>query len=91
MERQKVKSTNLHSVGHDPTGLEVAFHARTCPAREDPARCNCEGGDVWHYAGVEKDHHTAMLNIGSPGAYFHSRIRAATDTLGNAKYPGTKR
>ncbi len=91
MQRQKVKSTNLHSVGHDETGLEVQFHAGGCEARTDPARCNCDGGDVWHYAGVEKDHHTAMLNVGSPGAYFHSRIRAANDAEGKAKYPATKR
>lgn len=90
MERQKIKSNNVHSAGHDETGLEVQFHQRGCGAQTGTG-CTCQGGDVWHYPGVEKDHHTALLNVGSPGAYFHSRIKTARDAQGGLKYPGTKR
>ncbi len=91
MERQRIKSTNLHSVGHDATGLEVQFHAKGCPGSSDALNCNCQGGDVWHYAGVEKEHHTAILNVSTPGAHFHHKIKQARTPDGLIKYPATKR
>lgn len=90
MERQKIKSNNVHSAGHDATGLEVQFHGHGCAARTGTG-CDCHGGEVYHYAGVEKDHHTAMLNVGSPGTYFHHKIKQARDAQGELKYPATKR
>lgn len=59
--RAPVKSSNLKSVGYDSkTGtLEVEFHS----------------GAVHQYHGVTADHHTLLLNSGSPGAYFHEHIR----------------
>lgn len=91
MERTRIKSTNLHSVGHDASGLEVQFHAKGCRAHEDAALCNCQGGDVWHYAGAEQEHHTALLNVDKPGSYFYSRVLNARGPGNTVKYPATKR
>lgn len=91
MERTRIKSTNLHSAGHDATGLEVQFHGKGCPGGLDALNCNCQGGEVWHYTGVEKEHHTALLNVSAPGAYFHHKIKQARDEQGALKYLATKR
>lgn len=81
MERQRIASSNLHSVGHDDTGLEVQFHAKGCASSKGQP-CDCAGGDVFHYAGVPSEDHQGLLSSSSPGSFFHHRIKKA--------YPGRK-
>jgi hypothetical protein len=98
--RTPVDSSNVHSVGHDETGLEVQFHRTGCARGTKPpkgetiqAGCNCTGGDVWHYP-MQEDlaatHHLQMMG-GSAGAYFHQHVKTAKDSCGGLRFPGVKR
>lgn len=72
MQRQTVKSTNLHSVGHEPgAGMEIQFHAKGCKGLP----CSCSGGDVWHYPDATAADHTALTTSKSPGSFFSVNIR----------------
>jgi hypothetical protein len=59
--RQPVSSSNLQSVGYDPSSsvLEIAFH----------------NGGVYQYSGVPSAVHQALINAGSKGQYFAARIK----------------
>ncbi|HHJ4503920.1 MULTISPECIES: KTSC domain-containing protein [Klebsiella/Raoultella group] len=61
MIRQPVSSSNLQSVGYDPTTrvLEIAFHS----------------GGVYQYSGVPSTVHLGLLSAGSKGQYFHQHIK----------------
>ncbi|TKK23427.1 KTSC domain-containing protein [Enterobacter cancerogenus] len=61
MIRQHVSSSNLQSVGYDPSNkvLEIAFH----------------NGGVYQYSGVPAAVHQGLLNAGSKGQYFHQHIK----------------
>lgn len=61
MTRKPVKSSNLKSVGYDPTSktLEVEF----------------QGGAVHQYAGVPPEKHAALMKAKSVGSHFHKHIR----------------
>jgi hypothetical protein len=87
MDRQRIKSANLYSVGHDETGLTVQFHAKGCGGCEG---AGCGGGNVFNYPDVPKDMHVALLNVDSPGRYFHFNIKAAKTPDNQVKYPGRR-
>ena len=98
MNRTPVDSSNIHSIGHDETGLEVQFHRTGCSRMSKPpkgetiqAGCNCIGGDVWHYPGVPADLHGEIVKSESPGAAFHKRVKSAKHALGGLQFPGIKR
>ena len=61
MERQRVSSSNLASVGYDAENmiLEVEFR----------------NGSVYRYSGVPFGIYTDLLNARSKGRYFHDHIR----------------
>lgn len=100
MNRTPVDSSNLHSVGHDETGLEVQYHSRDCARRRSfpdgdggsrPGKCDCEGGEVWRYPGVPAELHQKMIAAPSVGSHFTTQIKNAKDAYGFLKYPGVKR
>ena len=61
MNRTPVASSNLHSVGYDPTSqtLEIEFH----------------GGEIYHYFGVPEAVHKTLMAADSHGEYFQNHIR----------------
>lgn len=61
MERQEVTSTNLKSVGYDPSlqMLEIEF----------------QDGSVYRYFGVPEEEHRGLLEAESKGRYFIYNIR----------------
>lgn len=61
MKREPVKSSNIHSAGHDASGMEVQFHGEHSP--------------VWHYADVPADLYEEFKASPSPGTFFHNRIK----------------
>lgn len=93
MNRERVNSSNIHSIGHDETGLEVQFHAKACAKRIDQvpelAECNCPGGGVYHYPTVTADEHALLMAADSIGSHFMEHIRNAKDDKGKPKHPAT--
>lgn len=93
MNRVKVDSSSIHSIGHDETGLEVQFHAKDCPAttwkpvgpteKMTPGVCNCSGGDCYHYPGVPAELHSMVMAAPSIGAFFAKNVKGA-------RHPQTK-
>jgi hypothetical protein len=61
MRREPVSSTNLRSVGYDPSSatLEIEFNS----------------GGIFKYSGVPAPVHDSLLSSGSLGRYFSSYIR----------------
>lgn len=61
MERTRVSSSNLHSVGYDPKSniLEIAFLS----------------GGVYQYSGVNQNIYLGLMNAPSHGKYFHKYIK----------------
>ena len=61
MRREPVSSTNLRSVGYDPTSatLEIEFNS----------------GGVYQYSGVPAQVHDSLLRSGSLGRNFASQIK----------------
>ncbi|MCK6565114.1 MAG: KTSC domain-containing protein [Dehalococcoidia bacterium] len=61
MLRQPVSSSNLRSVGYDPTSnvLEVEFH----------------GGSVYQYFGVPEHIHAGLMRAGSKGGYLADHVK----------------
>lgn len=95
MNRTPVDSSNIHSIGHDETGLEVQFHRAGCARGSKPvegrqAACNCPGGDVWHYPGVPAETHAKVITAPSVGAAFHRHVKAARDKTGAMPFPGVR-
>lgn len=60
-----VKSSNLHSVGHDGASLLVRFR----DAKGGP-------GKLWRFNGVDAQHVDGIKSADSPGKYFYRTIRA---------------
>jgi hypothetical protein len=61
MERVPVSSTNIASIGYDPSTqiLEVEFLS----------------GGIYQYFGVPDYIYESFLNAGSKGSFFHEQIR----------------
>jgi hypothetical protein len=61
MRREPVRSSNLRSVGYDPSTatLEIEFNS----------------GGVYRYSGVPAHVHDSLLSSGSLGRYFSNHIR----------------
>ncbi|GAA1196053.1 hypothetical protein F4556_003677 [Kitasatospora gansuensis] len=59
MNRQRVESSCLRSVGHQGTTLELEFHS----------------GSVYRYLGVPPEVHRSLLAAPSLGRHFHQHIR----------------
>ena len=61
MIRTPVKSSNIKSIGYDPSAkkLHVEF----------------QSGDVHEYANVPPAKHAALMKAKSIGKYFHSQVR----------------
>lgn len=98
MTRTPVDSSNVHSIGHDATGMEVQFHRTGCSRMSKPpkgetiqAGCNCIGGDVYHYAGVPADVHAAVISSSSVAGALHRYVKAPKNTAGLPLYPHSKR
>ena len=63
MERQKVASTNITSIGYDAASstLEVEFHH----------------GGVYQYSGVPSGVHAGLMAAGSHGQFLDAHIKKA--------------
>jgi len=61
MDRQRVSSSNVASVGYDPDTqtLEVEFNS----------------GSIYEYYNVPKDVHEGLMNAPSHGQYLNARIK----------------
>ena len=61
MNRQFVSSSNLRSIGYDPSTktLEIEFNS----------------GGVYQYSGVPEHTYRGLMSAGSHGEYFHAHIR----------------
>ena len=61
MEREPVISSNISSVGYDPSSetLEIEF----------------TNGSVYEYCGVPYEEYLELMDAGSIGEYFHQHIR----------------
>ena len=59
MTHTKVKSSNLESVAHEGTTLEIKF----------------KGGGTYRYEGVHPNTVRALMNAKSKGTFFNERIR----------------
>ena len=58
-----VKSTNIHSVGHDGSALYVRFQGKHT------------AGKIYRYPTAGVEHHEALLAADSPGRHFLDRIK----------------
>ncbi|MGB2754691.1 MAG: KTSC domain-containing protein [Phycisphaerae bacterium] len=63
MDRVRVQSSNIASVGYDPetSTLEIEF----------------VNANVYQYFGVPADVHEGLMVAGSKGSYFHHHIKKA--------------
>lgn len=61
MQRTRVSSSNLHSIGYDPVNniLEIEFLS----------------GGVYQYSGVHQNIYSGLMNATSHGKYFHAYIK----------------
>lgn len=61
MDRQRVSSSNIHSVGYEPDSmiLEIKFHS----------------GGIYQYSGVPEERYSGLMRAGSKGGYFDSYIK----------------
>ena len=61
MERERVNSSNLESVGYEKSSmtLEIEF----------------KNGGIYQYFNVSEDIFEALMNANSHGSYFHANIR----------------
>jgi hypothetical protein len=61
MHRDRVNSSNLHSVGYDgwSSTLEIKFHS----------------GGIYQYSRVPYERYERLMNAGSKGSYFHYHIK----------------
>jgi len=101
MKRTLVDSSNVHSHGHDETGLEVQFHVDACPRRRSvgkgavygtPGVCDCKGGDVFHYPGFPAEEYAKLTAAPSFGSHFMKHVRGAKHPeTGQSLYPHVKR
>lgn len=61
MDREPVQSSNLRSVGYDPSSkiLEIEFHQ----------------GGIYQYSGVPASEYQGLMSAPSLGQYFHKYIK----------------
>ena len=61
MERHRVNSSNIDSIGYDENSkvLEIEF----------------KSGGVYQYANVSKEIFVALMEASSHGSFFHARIK----------------
>ncbi|MRR33188.1 KTSC domain-containing protein [bacterium] len=61
MDRQRVSSSNLHSVGYDPDTmvLEIKF----------------QSSGIYRYSGVPEERYLGLMRAGSKGSYFDAYIK----------------
>ena len=61
MDRTSVRSSNIRSVGYDPTlrTLEVEFHS----------------SGLYQYSGVPETIYQGLMRAASKGSYFHDHIK----------------
>lgn len=61
MKREKVSSSNIAAVGHDPDAsvLEIEFH----------------DGSVFSYPNVTAEEHDRFIKADSLGSHFHKHVR----------------
>lgn len=61
MDRQRVSSSNLHSVGYDPDSmvLEIKF----------------QNSGIYQYSEVPEERFSGLMHAGSKGSYFDSYIK----------------
>jgi len=61
MDREHVRSSNLHSVGYDSEAeaLEIEFHS----------------GSVYRYSSVPSHVYEGLMTAASKGTYFNERIK----------------
>ena len=74
MDRQKVKSSQIASVGWTGDTMEVEFHQ----------------GGVFRYPGVPRHVYEGMMKSPSVGSYFHTHVKTAKRADGKPLYPHTK-
>ena len=63
MQRTKVSSSNLHSIGYDNVTniLEIEFL----------------GGSIYQYSNVPENIYTGLMSASSHGSYFNNNIKLA--------------
>ena len=59
MERQRVSSTNIRSIGYEAGTLEVEFN----------------NGGVYQYFNVPEATHSALMRASSKGAYLNDHVK----------------
>jgi len=61
MERQKVSSSNINSIGYDTISqtLEIEFH----------------NGDIYQYYNVPENVFQSLMSASSHGSFFHHNIK----------------
>lgn len=59
MLRQRVCSSDIHSIGYDKGVLEIAFNS----------------GGIYQYSNVSLMEYTNLMNADSHGKYFHAYIK----------------
>lgn len=61
IDRTQVSSSNVRSVGHDPSTNTLAVEFKD--------------GSIYHYHGVDKDTHEQLVCAKSVGGFIHSSIK----------------
>ena len=61
IERLPVSSSNIKSVGWDPTDKTLAVEFAD--------------GSIYHYSDVEKDVHEGLVSAKSVGSYLHKNVK----------------
>lgn len=81
MNRTKVNSSQIESVGHDPVNntLEIEFKNATRPGQEP------RPNSVYRYSNVDIALHQQLMTAESVGSFFYKHIKPFKD-----KYPYTK-
>lgn len=79
MEMKEVKSSQIHSIGHDPetNTLAIRFHGKNGP------------GGLYHYPNCTAEQFTAFHGCESKGKFFGS-FKNAKDKDGKLLHPHTK-
>lgn len=61
IERQPVTSTTIKSIGYDKDAKLLAVEFKD--------------GSIYHYDGVEKEHHEGLMAAKSAGSYLHQNVK----------------
>lgn len=86
MEMKIVKSSQIHSVGHDPATntLAIRFWGKKLPSGER------EAGGLYHYPNFTEAKFKEFCECESKGKFFGTMIKNAKDKDGNALHPHQK-